>query len=75
MNNKHYTVRPDGNGVFVIVDASTGTMVNRFNLPGQLVNGPIVSGDTCSVVTQTGSIRTGFIIKIPTGNIINRFSA
>lgn len=73
MNNKQYTVRPDGGGVYVIIDMSTGSMVNRFNLPGQLVNGPIVSGDSCSVVTQSGSIRTGYIIRIPTGNIINRF--
>lgn len=74
MNNKFYTVRPDGSGIFVIIDAKTGNTVNRFNLPGILVNGPVISGDTCSIMVRHNNVQTGYIIKLPAGNIINRFS-
>ena len=69
-----YTVRPNGGGYYIIVDAKTGNIVNRFNLPGEIVTGPIVSADTCTIVTRVGNVQSGYIIKIPTGNIINRFS-
>jgi hypothetical protein len=73
--NKAYTVRPDGGGTYVIIDVTTGAHVNRFNIPGDLVNGPIVSGDSCTIVTKTSNLNTGYVIKIPTGYMINRFSA
>lgn len=73
--NKHYTVRPDAPGTYVIVDMSTGSFVNRFHVPGELVNGPVVSGDSCTIVTQQNNTRTGYVIKLPTGHMINRFIA
>jgi hypothetical protein len=74
MTQRFYTVRPNGGGAYIIVDAKTGNIVNRFNIPGELYNGPIVSGDSCTIVTRVGNIQTGYVVKIPTGNIINRFS-
>jgi len=73
--SKTYTVRPEGPGRYVIIDTSTGAYVNRFHVPGELVNGPIVSGDSCTVVTKSSNLNTGYVIKIPTGFLINRFSA
>jgi hypothetical protein len=74
MTQRLYTVRPNGGGAYIIVDAKTGNIVNRFNIPGELYSGPIVSGDACTIVTRVGNIQTGYVVKIPTGNIINRFS-
>ena len=73
--NKNYTVRPDAPGTYVIVDMSTGAFVNRFHVPGTLINGPIVSGDSCTIVTQQNSTSTGYVIKLPTGHMTNRFLA
>ena len=70
-----YIVRPDRKGVFAIIDAKNGNIVNRFNLPGDVVSGPIVTSDTCSVVTKQSTMQIGYIVKLPAGNIINRFSA
>lgn len=73
--NKPYTVRPEGPGRYVIIDPSTGAFVNRFHIPGELVSGPIVAGDSCTIVTKSNSLNTGYVIKVPTGYLINRFSA
>jgi hypothetical protein len=73
--DKSYSVRPDGPGVFVVIDMQTGAFVNRFNVPGQLVNGPVVGGDSCTIVTRSNNVTMGYIIKLPTGHIINRFNA
>ena len=73
--NKVYIVRPEGPGRYVIIDTTTGAFVNRFHIPGELVNGPIVSGDSCTIITRTNSLNTGYVIKVPTGYLINRFSA
>jgi len=73
--NKSYSVRPDGASMYVIVDMKTGAYVNRFHVPGELVNGPVVNNDSCTIVTQQHKIRTGYVIKIPTGYLMNRFSA
>jgi len=72
--SKLYTVRPESPGSYVIVDTKTGAYVNRFHIPGQLVNGPIVSGDSCTIVTKANNVNTGYVIKVPTGYLINRFS-
>jgi outer membrane protein assembly factor BamB len=73
MQDKFYTVMPSGNGVFNVVDARTGAVINRFNVPGQLVSGPVVSVGTCTITTSHQGTTTGFTIKLPTGQIINRY--
>lgn len=75
MNPKAYTVRPEGPGRYVIIDVSTGAFVNRINVPGTLVNGPIVSGESCTIVTKQNNVNTGYVISLPTGYISNRFQA
>ena len=73
MQDRFYTVMPSGNGVFSVVDARTGAVINRFNIPGELVSGPVVSSDSCTIVTAHHGTKTGFTIKLPTGHIINRY--
>ena len=70
---KYYTVTPIGPGIFQVVDASNGAPVNRFNIPGQIISGPVVVGDQCTIITQANNTKTGYIVKLPTGHIINRF--
>lgn len=71
--SKIYTVVPISSGLYAVHDMSTGAQINRFNIPGDLVSGPIVSVDTCSITTRNNGITTTYIVRIPTGAIINRF--
>lgn len=70
-----YTVRPDAPGTFVIVDMRTGAFVNRFHIPGELVSGPVVASDQCTIVTKQHNQNTGYIVKLPSGYLINRFAS
>lgn len=71
--NKAYTVSPAAPGLYVIMDMSTGAQLNRVNIPGVLVSGPIVSGDTCSITTKSNNVNTTYIVRLPSGAIVNRF--
>lgn len=71
--NKIYTVTPASPGIYIIVDTSTGAQLNRFNVPGALVSGPIISGETCSITTSSNNSNTTYIIRLPSGAIMNRF--
>ena len=71
--NKTYTVRSEGPGMFVVVDMKTGAFVNRFHVPGTLINGPMVSGDSCSITTCTNNMNTTYVVRLPSGHMINRF--
>ena len=73
MANKIYTVVPIAKGVYAVHDMTTGAMLNRFNIPGDLVSGPIVSVDTCSITTRNSGINTTYVVRVPNGAIINRF--
>lgn len=71
--NKSYTVRPDAPGVYVVIDVESGAFVNRFHVPGVLTNGPMVGGDTCTIVTSQNGTNTTYTMKLPSGHLINRF--
>ena len=68
-----YSVTVSGNGAYAIVDITTGKRLNRFNLPGVLTSGPVVSGGCCMIETITGNVRTAFTVKLPSGHVINRY--
>jgi len=73
MAGKVYTVVPIAKGMFAVHDMTTGAQLNRFNIPGDLVSGPIVSVDTCSITTRNNGLNTTYVVRIPNGAIINRF--
>jgi len=75
MQNKIYTVTTLGSGYYSIRDTQTGSQVGRFNVPGQLVSGPIVAGNTCSITTRTGNVNTTYVVSLPSGHLTNRFVA
>ena len=72
--NKVYTVSPVGPGIYQVTDMTTGMILNRFNLPGVLVSGPIVSGDQCSIVTNSHGIKLGYNVSLPSGLVRNRYN-
>lgn len=71
--NKIYTVIPVSPGMYSITDMKTGATHNRFNIPGTIVSGPIVTGDTCSITTNSNNVNTTYIVRLPSGAIMNRF--
>ena len=74
MANKLYTVVQKEKNIFNIINAETGTVLNRIILAGEIVGGPIVVGDRCTFVAETGpNQRLGMIYKLPNGTIINRY--
>lgn len=73
-NDKIYTVVQKGPRLFNIVDANTGVFMNRIMTQGDVVSGPIVVGDRCTIVVQIGSgTKFGTIYGLPRGNMINRY--
>lgn len=72
--NKIYTVVQQGPTHFNVIDATSGTFVNRIVTQGEVISGPIVVGDRCTFVVQfpTGN-KLGMIYSLPQGTIINRY--
>lgn len=73
--NKMYTVISSGRGAFAVVDLSNGKRLNRFNIPGDLVAGPVVNGGSCMIQTRSGNTLTMYTVKIPSGHVINRYTS
>lgn len=59
-----------------IIKARNGVVVNNFSINGDLVSGPLVVGNNCTYVIETPSgQKQGFVRMLPSGAIVNRFSA
>ena len=59
-----------------IIKARNGVVVNNFPINGNLVSGPLVVGNNCTYVIETPSgQKQGFVRMLPSGAIVNRFSA
>jgi hypothetical protein len=70
-----YTVVHSGKNVINIIDLRKNAIINRISFQGTLINGPIVVGDRCTIVTKVGNSQRGLVIKLPSGSVIDRFSA
>ena len=66
---KVYSVTIGTPGKLYIIDATTGRILNNIIYNGDIINGPIVVGDKCTLVAQQGSIRKGHIFNLPTGRL------
>ena len=74
--NKAYTVTQVSPNSFNIIDISNGSVSGRIITQGSVVSGPIVVGDRCTFVVETGpNRRMGMIYSLPGGSIINRYLA
>jgi hypothetical protein len=75
MNSGLYTVAVKSKNLIHIIDAKKGVTVNRTTIRGEIITGPIVVGDRFTVVAkQANGTNMGFIYKLPTGIIIDRFN-
>lgn len=69
-----YTVALDRDNTFNIINAETGSIMNRIITSGEVISGPIVVGDKCTFIIQsTPSQKSGVIYKLPNGTLINRY--
>jgi sRNA-binding regulator protein Hfq len=67
-----YTVVADGKTLRCI-DAESGVPVNTYTVNGDVVSGPIVTGDRATVVVRKGGINQGLVFKIPTLYVVSTF--
>ena len=71
----YYTAVPSGKNIINIIDLRKNAIINRVSVQGSITNGPIVVGDRCTVISKSGNTSRGIVIKLPSGSIIDRFSA
>jgi len=67
--SKVFTVTLGSSSRLNIIDVVTGRILNNIQLNGNLVNGPIVVGDKCTIVTDKNGKRTGYVHDLPTGRL------
>ena len=74
MKQKHkiYTVVASGRTLRCI-DAESGVPVNTHTVDGDVVSGPIVTGDRATVVISKGGINQGLVFKIPALYVVSTF--
>ena len=59
-----------------VIKAHNGVVVNNFQINGDIISGPLVVGNNCTYVIETPSgQKQGFVRILPSGAIVNRFSA
>ena len=71
----YYTVSHSGKNIINIIDLRKNATINRVTFQGTLLNGPIVVGDRCTFVTKVGNVSKGVVVKLPSGAIVDRFTA
>ena len=69
-----YSISLGSGGNLNVIDATSGIVLNTISVNGDIVNGPIVVGDKCTLVTTNGVTKTGYIYKIPQGTIYQTYS-
>lgn len=56
------------------IETKNGNIVATTLLPGEIVSGPIVTGDRCVVIIKTTIGNKGKILKLPNLNVITSFN-
>lgn len=56
------------------IDTSSGCIKGSYNCEGEILSGPIVTGDRCVVTLSTPSGRKGKIFKLPNFNLVTSFN-
>jgi hypothetical protein len=74
VENVIYTVIPDGE-LLKCVDTSNGAILGSINIVGDIVSGPIVTGDRCTVIINNYMGVQGKVFKLPSFNVVTTFSA
>lgn len=69
---KIYTATTDTK-VLKTIDTSSGATVATAFLPGDLITGPIVTGDRVTVVCKKGTVSTGYVYKLENLQLVSTF--
>lgn len=68
--NEIYSVTPGSPGKLNVINATTGSILNIIQYDGDIVSGPIVIGDKCTLVVQNKyNQKSGRIYRLPQGTI------
>lgn len=62
------------NNVIKVFNAMTGGVIRSFKVNGDIVNGPVQSGDQFSVIIKMGEKIVGRIYKLPTCFLLKTFN-
>lgn len=71
--NKVLTAIIDTPRRLLFVDAPTGATVNTIQIDGDLISGPIVVGDQCTLTVKLPNTTETRVYNMITGGIINKF--
>lgn len=70
-----YTAVPLGSDSIACIKTENGMRVNQVRV-GKIISGPVVSGETCTVVIEeSNGSRTGKVFKMPNLLLQNTFRA
>lgn len=56
-----------------IIDVTSGRVLNSISISGQLINGPIVVGDKCTIVIDVNGVRKSHIYSLPVGRLLQTY--
>jgi len=71
--DKVYAVIVDGDKLKAY-DTQGGSLRGTFTYTGTVINGPVVTGDRCTVVFETPTGKIGRIFSLPGFNQVSTFS-
>jgi hypothetical protein len=74
MKNIIYAVIVDGQNLKCI-DTSNGATLGGTNIIGEVISGPIVTDDRCTVVFKNYMGRKGTVYKLPHFSVVSGFDA
>lgn len=74
MNDDKYIISVAGK-IVKVFNPKTGNVYRTFTLPGDVINGPVQSGNTFTVILKVGSKQEGRIYKLPSCLLIKKFNA
>jgi hypothetical protein len=69
-----YTAVVEG-GYLKCINTSDGSIVGSTNIIGEVVQGPTVTGNRCTIVTQSYMGKKGIVYELPSFNVITSFDA
>lgn len=63
------------NNTVKVFNAMTGMVIRALKINGDIVNGPVQSGDQFTIIVRTGNKLQGKIYKLPNCLLIRSFNA
>lgn len=71
--DKVYTVVPDGDKL-KCYDTTTGSTQGVYSFNGDIINGPVVTGDRVTVVFSTATGKVAKVFTLPNFNQVTAFN-